>query len=153
MALTCRRPAQALVELALLMPFLLLLAVGAIELGRALLAFATVETGAYRGVTYAAFARANALDQAAVRQAVVADWGPVPFLPLTSSNPTVTVVIGQENLSCPAASFPCPTQTSDQVGFDTVRVQVSYDLAPLLSWPGVPSIPVLRTSLAMRLQP
>jgi hypothetical protein len=145
-----RSRGQALVELALIMPFLMLLAVGTIELGRAFLALGTVEAGAYRGAVYSAFARANALDQAAIRETVVADWGP---LPLSSTNPTVTVVVGQESLACRPTAFPCPTQPSDSVGFDTVQIVVAYELTPLMSWPGVPSIPILRSSVAMRIQP
>ncbi len=34
-----------------------------------------------------------------------------------------------------------------------MTVQVSYNLQPLMSWPGVPSIPILRTSTTMRIQP
>ena len=71
-----RLRAQALVELALLLPFVLFLAVGTIELGRAFLALGTIEAGAYRGSTFAAFSLANAIDQAAIREAVVADWAP-----------------------------------------------------------------------------
>ena len=132
---------QALVELALLMPFLLLLAVGTIELGRAFLALGTVEAGAYRGATFAAFSLANALNQDVVRDAVVSDWGP---LPLSDTNPSVTINRVRE---------PSPPALSPALAYDVVTVQVSYQLQPLMAWPGVPSIPILRTSTSMRIQP
>ncbi len=108
-AFPCRRRArgQALVELALLMPFLLLLAVGTLELGRAFLALGTVEAGAYRGATYAAFTLANTLDTAAVRSAVVADWGP---LPLSDDNPSVTVTRAREPAHRPPPPLRPPTR-------------------------------------------
>jgi len=136
-----RLRAQAMVELALLLPFLLLLAVGTIEFGRAFLALGTVEAGTYRGSTYAAFSLANAIDQAAIRDAVVADWGP---LPLSSSNPTVTVNLTRE---------PVPPALSSAQAYDAVQIQVSYNLPPLMSWPGIPSIPLMRSSTTMRIQP
>ena len=136
-----RLRAQAMVELALLLPFILFLAVGTIELGRAFLALGTVEAGSYRGSTYAAFSLANAIDQAAIREAVVADWGP---LPLSSSNPTVTVNLTRE---------PVPPAPSSAQAYDAVQIQVSYNLPPLMSWPGIPSIPLLRSSTTMRIQP
>jgi hypothetical protein len=76
-----------------------------------------------------------------VREAVVADWGP---LPLSSSNPTVAVDLTRE---------PAPPALSGDQGYDTVQIQVTYNLQPLVAWPGVPSIPLLRTSTAMRIQP
>src|SRR5262245_15934190 len=136
-----RLRAQALVELALLLPFLLFLAVGTIELGRAFLALGTVEAGTYRGSIYAAFSLANAIDEAAIREAVVADWGP---LPLSSSNPTVTVNLTRE---------PVPPAVSSVQAYEAVQIQVSYDLPPLMSWPGIPSIPLMRSSTTMRIQP
>jgi len=136
-----RLRAQALVELALLLPFILFLAVGTIELGRAFLALGTIEAGAYRGSTFAAYSLANAIDQAAVREAVVADSGP---LPLSISNPTVTVTLTRE---------PVPPALASAQAHDAVQIQVSYTLQPLMSWPGIPSIPLLRASTTMRIQP
>ncbi len=103
------------------MPFLLLLAVGTIELGRAFLALGTVEAGAYRGATFAAFSLANAINPDAVREAVVADWGP---LPLSETNPRVTVTRARET------SPPAPSATQ---AYDVVTVEVSYNLQPLMA--------------------
>jgi Flp pilus assembly protein TadG len=132
---------QALVELALILPILLLLTAGTIELGRAFLAASTVEAGAYRGATFAAFTRANALDTTAVRDAVVSDWGP---LPQSASNPAVTVTLARE---------PTPPASTADSAQDAVTVAVEYTLTPLLAWPGVPTIPILRSSVTMRVQP
>src|SRR5690349_641254 len=84
---------QALVELALILPLFLLLTAGLVELGRVFLALGAVEAAAYRGAAFAAFSRVNALDDAALRQAVVADWG---AFPQSASNPAVTTTIAPE---------------------------------------------------------
>ena len=91
--------------------------------------------------TTVAFSIANAIDQSAIREAVVADWGP---LLLTSSNPTVTVNLTRE---------PAPPALSSAQAYDAVQIQVSYNLPPLMSWPGIPSIPLMRSSTTMRIQP
>lgn len=136
-----RAPGQAVVELALLLPVLLLLVVGTIELGRAVLAQRIVASAAYRGSTFAAFSRVNALDNNAIREAVVADWGP---LPMAASNPTVTVTLARE---------PTPPASSVDAAADAVTVDVRYTLATLLPWPGVPAIPTLQGRVTMRVQP
>ena len=84
-----RSAGQALVELALILPLLLLLTAGLVELGRVFMALSTVEAGAYRGAVFAAFSRVNAMDEPAVRTAVVSDWAPFP---VTSTNPAVTAL-------------------------------------------------------------
>src|SRR4051812_43897573 len=66
-----KQQGQALVELALIVPFLLLLTAGMIELGRAFLALGAAEAAAYRAFSFAAFNRVNALDTDSVRRAVV----------------------------------------------------------------------------------
>src|SRR4051812_50110030 len=86
-------PGQALVELALILPLFLLLTAGLVELGRVFLALGSVEAAAYRGATFAAFSRVNALEDTSLRQAVVADWG---AFPQSASNPAFTTTITPE---------------------------------------------------------
>jgi Flp pilus assembly protein TadG len=136
---TCRAPAQALVELALILPLFLLLSAGLLELGRVFLALGAVEAAAYRGATYAAFSRANALDRARVREVVVADWGPFP---VSTSNPEVTTTIAREALA-----------RTDGLNYDAVAVTVVYAYTPLLAWPGVPPVTRLERTVTMRIQP
>jgi Flp pilus assembly protein TadG len=133
-----RAQGQALVELALILPLFLLLTVGLVELGRVFLALGAIEAAAYRGATFAAFTRVNALDSTAIRQAVVADWGPFPQ---SASNPTVTAVIAHE-----------PART-DGLVYDAVTVNVVYAYTPLVQWPGVPVISALQRAVTMRIQP
>jgi Flp pilus assembly protein TadG len=120
---------QALVELALILPLFLLLTAGLVELGRVLLALGSVEAAAYRGAAFAAFSRLNALDDAAIRAAVVSDWGPFPT---SATNPAVTTTIARE-----------PLVRADPAAYDAATVSVTYAYTPLLPWPGVPA----RTSL------
>jgi Flp pilus assembly protein TadG len=136
---TRRAPAQALVELALILPLFLLLSAGLIELGRVFLALGAVEAATYRGATYAAFLRANALAPARVREVVVADWGPFP---VSNSNPEVTTTITRESLA-----------RTDGLNYDAVAVTVVYAYTPLLAWPGVPPVTRLERTVTMRIQP
>src|SRR5947209_7540032 len=133
-----RARGQALVELALILPLLLLLTAGLVELGRVFLALGVVEAGAYRGATYAAFSRAHAFDATAIRAAAVSDWG----FPLSSANPAVNAAVTPEGFS-----------RTDGLSYDTVSVTVAYSYTPLLSWPGVPAIATLSRTVAMRIQP
>jgi Flp pilus assembly protein TadG len=130
---------QALVELALILPLFLLLTAGLVELGRVFLALGAVEAAAYRGATFAAFSRVNALDDTSLRQAVVADWG---AFPQSASNPAVTASIAPE-----------PATRTDGLAYDAVTVTVVYTYTPLLQWPGVPAITTLQRAVAMRIQP
>lgn len=135
------RPAagQALVELALILPLFLLLAAGLIELGRVFYALGSVEAAAYRGTSYAAFSRVNAIDNAAIRLAVVEDWGPFAQ---SSSNPVVTTAFAPEAVT-----------RTDGLAYDAVTVTVTYTYTPLLQWPAVPQIATLSRAVTMRLQP
>jgi Flp pilus assembly protein TadG len=126
-------------RVALILPLFLLLTAGLVELGRVFLALGSVEAAAYRGATYAAFSRVNALDDPAIRQAVVTDWG---AFPQTATNPTVTTVIARE-----------PLTRADGLTYDAVTVTVAYAYTPLLQWPGLPPITSLQRAVAMRIQP
>lgn len=130
---------QALVELALILPLFLLLSAGLVELGRVFLALGTVEAAAYRGASFAAFTRVNALDDPAIRAAVLSDWGPFST---SATNPVVSTVITRE-----------PITRADPYTYDAVTISVTYTYTPLLQWPGVPAITSLQRAVTQRIQP
>lgn len=128
------RQGVAALELALVLPLLLLLTFGCIEVGRAAQARMVLSSAVHAGATYAATHRYSAATYAdwelAVRSAVTDAAGDMPHF--DSGRLTCDVV----------------TQ-SDGDGVNDVTVSAEYPLESIVSWPGLDAFP-LACSLTMR---
>ena len=118
---------QALVELALIAPILIILMLGVIDYGRVYFAYISVTNGARIGADYAAIGPTQAADTAAIKAAALGDTG--DLLAQSSTNPDVTV-----------------TTANDSQGRLYADVTMTYTFSTLFPWPGLPtSINVERT--------
>ena len=115
---------QALVELAMIAPVLIILT---IDFGRVYFAYVAVTNGARNGAAHAAAGSEAAADIAAIKAAAVADTN--ELLDTSSTNPDVTVVT-----------------STDSQGRLYADVTVQYTFTTIFDWPGLPhSIDLERT--------
>ena len=118
---------QALVELALIAPVLIILMLGVVDYGRIYFAYVSVTNGARIGADYAATDPQAATDTAGIRAAALGDT--TDLLNQSESNPNVTVVTA-----------------NDSQGRLYADVTMTYTFTTLFPWPGLPtSIDVERT--------
>ncbi len=125
---------QALVELALTMPILLLILVGAAELSRVAYAAIEVANAAKAGVQYASYSRANAVNTAGIQAAAVNES---PDITLTTT-PSVGYACSCSNgtaTTCSSGLTTCSTSSVEQ----TVTVTTQTDFDPLFHLPGLPT--------------
>ncbi len=118
---------QALVELALIAPILIIIMLGVIDYGRVYFAYVSVTNGARIGADYAATDPAAAADTAGIKAAARADT--TDLLDQSPTNPEVTVVTA-----------------NDSQGRLYADVTMTYTFTTLFPWPGLPtSIDIERT--------
>ena len=115
-----RERGQALVELAMIAPVLIILMLGAIDFGRVYFAYVAVTNGARNGADYASAGSVEAADLTTIKAAVVADTN--ELLNTSPTNPDVTVL----------------TSTDGQ-GRLYADVTVQYTFTTIFDWPGLPS--------------
>lgn len=120
---------QGLVELALIMPILVLFLLIAADFGRAYSANIAISSAAREGASFGSRSNANASDATAVRAAALAQnptfWGVAPVV--TSS------------------------VDEDEFGFDYVEVTVEYEFDVLFSFPPIPDSVDMSQTVRMRI--
>lgn len=107
-------------ELGLLAPVLLILALGVIDFGRVYFAYVSVTNGARNGAHYASNSPSAATNTVAIRDAAMGDMN--ELLGTSASNPAVTTVTG-----------------NDGQGSLYADVTVTYTFNTIFPWPGLPS--------------
>ena len=134
---------NSLVELALLLPFLLLLLVGVVDFGRAYYLLLEVASAAHAGALYGT---QNPTDTANMQAAATLDAPDVPGI-------TATATYGCECSDGTAASASCtatPSCTSPATVVNYVQVDTSAAYTPWLTYPGVSLPSSLTGSARMR---
>jgi Flp pilus assembly protein TadG len=128
---------QALVEMALVIPLLLLMLVGVIEFGRIAYFSIEVSNAAHAGVQYGAQSRASAADNAGMVQAALNDGQNVSGLIATASHSCVC----SNGSATPPSAPNCALSDCSSGQRLTVYVQVntSATVSPLIQYPGVPA--------------
>jgi Flp pilus assembly protein TadG len=121
--------AQALAELAVLVPILFLLIIVATDFGRFYYAQVTVTNGARTGAQYGSASAANAGDLPGIQAAANGDMA---------------------NLSGATIS---KTTGNDATGNPYVRVTVTYAFSPIFDWPVLPGSVDIERSVQMRVAP
>ena len=109
---------QALVELALTAPVLIILVLGAVDFGRVYYAQVAVTNAAQNGATYASQDTTAATDTAGIKAAAMADMG--DLLNTSPTNPDVTVATG-----------------ADPQGRLYADVTIEYTFSTIFPWPGL----------------
>src|SRR3990170_8272168 len=135
MHLLCGSNGQSLVEFALVVPLLLLLLFGAIEIGRAAYYAIAVSNAARSAVQYGAQSPETAARDNDIKQAALGD---APFL-----NPD-NVTIDNHIYECPdgSATSSSPPALTDCGGgryISYLRVNTQMDLTPLIGFTGLPA--------------
>jgi len=151
---TARRPntaerGQALVEFALALPILCLLAVGILEIGGAARMSVVVTNAATAGAQFGAQSPRNASNTTGIQNAALCEanggnWGSCNSGILTASNITVTNACRCDDgsgLSCepPLTSGTCATiSCGSEPVVQCVQVTTQATFPPLAQWPGLP---------------
>jgi Flp pilus assembly protein TadG len=136
------------VELAMVVPFLFLILVAAVDFGKMYFLAIEVAGAAEAGANYGAL---HYSDTAGMKAAAVADGQQLTGLTTTSTNPpgSVTASYGCECSDGTGYSASCgtaPTSCSANVVYQ-VKVTVNYTYSSLIPWTGVPgTIPMSYTA-------
>lgn len=150
-----RRSGQAFVELALVLPVLVLLLVGAVEVGRLAYASVEVSNAARAGVSYGAQSSTTASDLANIRLAARQDAPNVTALTATaiqscsceSSAGVITAFSSCASTVTNLATCPSPSHI-----IQYVQVRTSAAVPTLFHFPGIPSTVTLGGFAVMRVE-
>ena len=143
---------QAMIELALVTPLLLLLSLGVIELGRYAYIGILVGNAARAGADYGAQSLAQSTDTVGIQTAADNDFQSngqqVSNLTVTSSTACGCDSGGTTTAqTCTVVSANSCTSVATQVWVVTVSVTASGTFSPMFTYPGLPgSITISRTS-------
>jgi len=140
-----KRAGTATVELALLLPMLLVVALGAVDFGRVFYMSVGVANAARAGVQYGAQSMAFSLDYAGMKQAALNDGSDIPGL--TANATRWCQCAGGNPTSC-SSSF-CGNSSVPQV-YVQVNTQATFNT--MVKYPGVPSTVTLSKQAIMRVQ-
>lgn len=157
---------QALVELALVVPILTLLMLGAVELGRIAYFAIEIESSARAGASYGSVNRGTAGDITMIKQAAADDVPDISNLNVTPGTACVCQTITNSSTGTsysyqPASgttacstsyikSCSAVTATSRQVAITYVTVATSAQVDPIIHLPGLPQTFTLHGSCKMR---
>jgi hypothetical protein len=122
------------VEFALVVPLLVLLLIGAVEIGRAAYYAIAVVNAARSAVQYGARNPSTAGDTAGIKQAALNDF---PMLSLDNVTPDLS------RCECPNGNpIPCPGEVTNCPGDDRfisyLKVNTQMQIMPLVGFPGLP---------------
>ena len=164
---SCER-GQTMLEFALMLPFMMLLAVGVVEIGRAIYYTIAVNNGATAGAEYGAQNPNTAApsNSANVINAARCDanGGNPPFCRdgiLTSSNVIVTNGCTCDSMGTGVSCNPMPAagtcatisgSCSTQQTVECIQVQTTATYAPLFNYPGLPSSYTANGKAVMRVR-
>jgi Flp pilus assembly protein TadG len=126
---------QAMIEFALILPVLLLILVGVIELGRAAYFYLEVADAAKAGAQFGSQTMANAENPAAILQAAQNNAVDLP----TNLSGYLT---SQVTCTCPGTGVASPCGGAAGCAYPTVYLTVivtNYPLNPIFTYPGLPS--------------
>jgi Flp pilus assembly protein TadG len=125
-----RRRGAAVVELAVLLPFLTFLLLVAVDYSRVFYFSLTIENAARNAALYGTRDTTHASDTAGIQSVALADCSNV------TPTPTVTSQSG-----------------TDANGYSVVTVTISYDFHTITNYPGIPSTTTLTRTVSMRVLP
>jgi TadE-like protein len=131
----CEQRGQSIAEFAMVLPLLLLLLVGTIEIGRFAYYGIEVQSAARAAVQYGVQSLAASKDTAGLQQAAHNDAPDITNLQVNPSNTCACSDSPGTFVGCPLKSTDCPA------GHPVVFVQVdtSADISPLFNYPGISS--------------
>ena len=135
---------SSLIEVAILMPLLVLILVGAVDFGQAYYVGIEVASAAQAGTAYGVM---NSNDTAGMQTAAAIDASDVPVM-------TSVAAWGCECSDGTGASVSCTVTPSCGTNLvDYVDVTTTASFTPILRYPGVPSVFMLSGHSRMRVAP
>ena len=148
----------SLVEMAMLTPVLILLALGVIEIGRYAQLSIVVANAARAGVQYGAQNLATAADNTGIENAALNDGQQIPGLSVDFPANAYTGANGKEYILCGCSSAgytpgaTCPPTNCNSPNQQVVYVEVDTkgNFTPLFQYPGLPSTIVVNGKAQMR---
>ena len=135
---------SSVVELALLMPVLVLVLVGAVDYGQAYYVGIEVASAAEAGTTYGV---ANPSDTAGMQSAALLDANDVPTMTATATSGCEC----SDGTSVVAGCSPVPSCVYNRLNYVDVSTTVSY--RPMLVYPLLPATLTLKGHSRMRIAP
>lgn len=137
---------SAAVEAAVLLPLLILLMLGIIDLGRFSYAMISVATAARNGAVYGSKSAVNAIDKTGIAEAVRLEMVSVPGY--SSSNPAI-----KSSRKTNANDDDSDVDAADGQTDYSVKVKVSFDFNTLIPYPALPSTMTIARKVHMRVEP
>jgi Flp pilus assembly protein TadG len=140
------RRGTSLIEMAIMIPVLLLMCCGTMDFARIMYAGIAIANSARAGVQFGALAPGNSGDMAGMVQATLNDAAD-----LGVSNVTATA---RNFCACTTGSgeVPCSSNCSGITPSGYVSVTASYTFNPLVPYPGIPQAVVVGRTAKMRVQ-
>ncbi len=149
-----RQDGNALVEFALLVPFMILLVAGIIEIGRFAYFNIIVANAARAGAQYGAQSGATAIDDSGMIAAAVNDGNNNGVGSIASPAPTATQFCSYWNTATQTLSSnsSCAQTTGTQVLVRYVAVTVNGQASTLFRYPFIPHTITLSSTATMRVK-
>lgn len=138
---------SASVELALIVPILVLLMLGLLDLGRVFYAAITVTSAARAGVGYGSMTPVHSTNQPMMIAAAQADARDVSGFTFAASRSCECYTVNPVAVACNASG--CPDGSQVRI---YVEVTVSGSFTPTVAYPGLPSSIALTRVARMRAQ-
>lgn len=145
--LLCDERGASLVELALLLPVFLVLLFAAIDFGRAFYLANEIAGAARAGAIYGS---RNPTDTIGMQTVALDDASDVPNVSAGTPTYVCECADGSNLISGSACSTAPPTCSGGLNWVYKVNVTVTGTYAPLLPWPGIPSLMDFSSSASMR---
>jgi Flp pilus assembly protein TadG len=137
------RKGNSFIEVALLLPVLLLLCCGTMDFARVVYAGVEIASAARAGVQYGALTPGHSGDASGMVSAALADAADL------GSSVTASA---RNYCACSGSTVDCSSTCSGETPEGYVSVTANYTFNTLLSYPGVPSRVVLSRTAKMRVQ-
>jgi Flp pilus assembly protein TadG len=137
----------SLVELALMMPIFTVLLLGAAEFARLAYAYIEISNAARAGAAYGAQSHATASNTANIELAATNDGANLSGLSATAS--TSCACSSGTSITCATAATAC---VSPYRIIESVQVNTSASVSPLIHCPGLPTTYTLQGQAAMRVE-
>lgn len=143
---------QGLIELALTLPLLMLILLGAAEFAR--FAWASIETAnaARAGVQYGAQNQISASDNPGMQTAALNDGVNLSGLIATPSHSCACASAPLAPVVCTPAPPALPSCASTDIIIEYVQVNTTSTITPLFRWPGLPTTFTANGSAIMEVQ-
>ena len=141
-----RQRGSAMMELAVILPLLLVTTIGLVDFGRAAFEAIEVENAAHAGASYGARSKGLAADVTGIESAAIADMG-------DEVDASKVAIESERFCECDnGSSIDCDNTCSGVQPLMYVRVEVEKKFTTLLTYPGIPDGIDLKREVQLRVR-